>query len=65
MAEMKDRWMGRHTMPTIVLDAKTYKDRQKLGMPNPFMDQQIIICSMHFAASRIGTLMGDDEKETK
>jgi len=43
MAEMKDRWMGRHTMPTIVLDAKTYKDRQKLGMPNPFMDQQIII----------------------
>ena len=39
-------------LPSIVLDAKTYKDQQKLGIPNPFRDKQIIICSMHFAASR-------------
>jgi len=39
-------------LPSIVLDAKTYKDQQKLGVSTPFRDKQIIICSMHFAASR-------------
>ena len=39
-------------LPALVLDAKTYKGQQKQGVPNPFRDKQIIICSMHFAASR-------------
>jgi hypothetical protein len=39
-------------LQSIVLDAKTYKDQQKLGIPDPFRDKRIIICSMHFAAAR-------------
>ena len=55
-ASLRKQWAlelsEKFTLPSIVLDAKTYKSQQKLGMPNPFRDNQIIICSMHFAASR-------------
>jgi len=55
-ASLRKQWAlelsEKFNLPSIVLDAKTYKDQQKLGVPNPFMSNQIIICSMHFAASR-------------
>jgi superfamily II DNA or RNA helicase len=55
-ASLRKQWAlelsEKFNLPSIVLDAKTYKDQQKLGVPNPFRDKQIIICSMHFAASR-------------
>ena len=55
-ASLRKQWAlelsEKFNLPSIVLDAKTYKDHQKLGVPNPFRDKQIIICSMHFAASR-------------
>ena len=55
-ASLRKQWAlelsEKFNLPSIVLDAKTYKDQQKLGIPNPFRDKQIIICSMHFAASR-------------
>ncbi|WP_298996734.1 SNF2-related protein [uncultured Desulfovibrio sp.] len=55
-ASLRKQWAlelaEKFNLPSIVLDAKAYKDQQKLGVLNPFRDKQIIICSMHFAASR-------------
>lgn len=55
-ASLRKQWemelSEKFNLRSIVLDAKTYKDQQKLGRLNPFRDRQIIICSMHFAASR-------------
>lgn len=39
-------------LPTLVLDAKTYRQVQKNGHPNPFISDSVVICSMHFASSR-------------
>ncbi len=55
-ASLRKQWAlelsEKFNLSSIVLDAKTYKNQQKQGIPNPFRDNQIIICSMHFAASR-------------
>jgi len=39
-------------LPTFVLDAKTYRQATKNGNPNPFFQEGVAICSMHFASSR-------------
>lgn len=39
-------------LPTIVLDAKTYRQIQSEGNPNPFSQKAVVICSMHFASRR-------------
>lgn len=39
-------------LPTLVLDAKTYREEVRNGCPNPFMSDHIIICSIHFASTR-------------
>lgn len=39
-------------LPTAVLDAKTYREAQTEGNPTPFITEQVVICSMHFASSR-------------
>lgn len=39
-------------LPTLVLDAKTYREQIRNGSPNPFTNDRIVICSLHFASSR-------------
>lgn len=39
-------------LPTFVLDAKTYREQVREGNLSPFMNERIVICSMHFASSR-------------
>ena len=39
-------------LPTSILDAKTYRRLVSDGNPSPFMQDRIVICSMHFASSR-------------
>lgn len=39
-------------LPTFVLDAKTYRAQIREGNPNPFMNNCIVICSVHFASRR-------------
>lgn len=55
-ASLRKQWAielsDKFNLPNIVLDAKTYRDQQKNSNPNPFRDNRIIICSMHYAASR-------------
>lgn len=43
-------------LPTLVLDASTYRQVQREGNPNPFLADDIIICSMHFASRRAGEI---------
>lgn len=59
-ASLRKQWQlelaEKFNLPSIVLDAKTYKDQQKLGVSDPFRNKQIVICSMHFAASHANEL---------
>ena len=55
-ASLRKQWAielaEKFNLPVMVLDTKTLREQQKAGIPNPFRDKHIIICSMHFAASR-------------
>jgi superfamily II DNA or RNA helicase len=55
-ASLRKQWAlelsEKFNLPVIVLDAKTFKSQQKIGIPNPFRDNRIIICSMHYAAGK-------------
>jgi len=55
-ASLRKQWSlelsEKFNLPSIILDAKTFKDQQKSGFSNPFRDNKIIICSMHFASGR-------------
>ena len=39
-------------LPTVVLDAKAYRQLASDGNPSPFLQDRIVICSVHFASSR-------------
>ena len=39
-------------VPAFVLDAKTYRQVQRDGHPNPFISDSVVVCSMHFASTR-------------
>ena len=55
-ASIRKQWaleLGeKFNLPTTVLDAKTYRETQKAGNPDPFQDSRVVICSMHFASQR-------------
>lgn len=55
-ASLRKQWAveleEKFNLPSQILDAKTYRDSQKAGNPNPFDARKIIICSMHFVASK-------------
>ena len=55
-ASLRKQWSlelsEKFNLPSMILDAKIYKEQQRNGTPNPFRDNRIIICSMHYAASR-------------
>jgi superfamily II DNA or RNA helicase len=55
-ASLRKQWAlelsEKFNLPSLVLDSKTFKEQQKNGSPNPFREQGIIICSMHYASSK-------------
>jgi len=55
-ASIRKQWAleltEKFNLPVIVLDAKTYREAQKAGNPDPFQDDRVIICSMHYASRR-------------
>lgn len=55
-ASLRKQWAveleEKFNLPTQILDAKTYKEIQKNGVPNPFDMRKVMICSMHFIASK-------------
>jgi SNF2 family DNA or RNA helicase len=56
-ASLRKQWAlelsDKFNLPSLVLDAKIFRDRQKNGHSDPFNDDGIIICSMHYAASKV------------
>lgn len=61
-ASLRKQWAmelaEKFNLPSMVLDAKTYREQQRGGNSNPFRDKRVIICSMHYAANH-----ADDLKE--
>lgn len=55
-ASLRKQWAielnEKFNLPSEVIDAKTYKDIQKSGIANPFRNNSIIICSMHYAGRK-------------
>ena len=55
-ASLRKQWAveleEKFNLPSQILDAKTYRDSQNNGNPNPFEERKILICSMHFVASK-------------
>ena len=55
-ASLRKQWAleltEKFNLPCVVLDAKIFKAQQKNGTPNPFRDNKVIICSMHYVSSK-------------
>ncbi|MDA3823034.1 MAG: SNF2-related protein, partial [Bacteroidales bacterium] len=55
-ASLRKQWAieleEKFNLQSIILDSKVYKQQLKAGQSSPFRDKQIIICSIHFAASK-------------
>jgi superfamily II DNA/RNA helicase len=55
-ASIRKQWAlelsEKFNLPSVVIDAKNYRDMQKSGIANPFRHSSIIICSMHYASSK-------------
>lgn len=54
-ASLRKQWelelVEKFNVPATVIDAKAYRIAQNNGNPSPFIDNSIIICSMHYASS--------------
>ncbi len=44
-------------LPSIILEAKSFKEAEARGIRNPFVHDDIVICSYHFASRQYETLM--------
>jgi hypothetical protein len=55
-ASLRKQWAlelaEKFNLPSIVLDAKTFNTQIRAGAANPFRDNRIIICSIHYASSK-------------
>ena len=53
-AALRRQWMQelqeKFNLPSVILDAKTFKDFQKQGIENPLAQQKVVIMSYHYAA---------------
>jgi superfamily II DNA or RNA helicase len=54
-ASLRKQWslelVEKFNLPSVILDARTFKEMQKAGIPNPFRQDAIIITSLHYAAA--------------
>lgn len=55
-ASIRKQWAlelsEKFNLPTVIVDAKEYRDRQARGVSSPFEADAIVITSMHFASAR-------------
>ena len=55
-ASLRKQWSAelaeKFHLPSLILDAKTFRDQQKNGISNPFQFGGVIICSMHYASGQ-------------
>ncbi|HRH98907.1 MAG TPA: SNF2-related protein, partial [Prosthecobacter sp.] len=54
-ASLRKQWglelSEKFNLPSVILDAKTFREMQKADIPNPFRQEAIIITSLHYAAA--------------
>lgn len=54
-ASLRKQWSleltEKFNLPNIVLDARTYRQAQAVGKPNPFDDDRVLITSLNFAST--------------
>ncbi len=57
-ASIRKQWAlelaEKFNLPAKVIDARAYRQAQAVGNPAPFLDDSIVICSMHYASARSG-----------
>jgi len=55
-ASIRKQWAielsEKFNLPAVVLDAKTHREQVKNGNPDPFKNNAIVVCSMHFAGAK-------------
>ena len=55
-ASIRKQWAlelaEKFNLPTVILDAKEYRERQARGLSNPFEADEIVVTSTHFASGR-------------
>jgi hypothetical protein len=55
-ASLRKQWnlelTEKFNLPSVVLDARAFREEQKTGVMNPFQNSQIVICSMHYASGK-------------
>lgn len=53
-ASIRKQWAlelaEKFNLPTVILDAKEYRERKARGLSNPFEANEIVVTSMHFAS---------------
>ncbi len=59
-ASIRKQWAlelaEKFNLPTVILDAKEYRERQARGMFNPFEAEEVVVTSTHFASARAADL---------
>jgi superfamily II DNA/RNA helicase len=54
-ASIRKQWAlelsEKFNLPTVILDAKEYRERQARGLTNPFEADEVVVTSMHFAST--------------
>jgi hypothetical protein len=57
-ASLRKQWAlelaEKFNLPTVILDAKEYREQQARGLSNPFEADEVVVTSMHFASARAG-----------
>lgn len=55
-ASLRKQWAlelaEKFNLPARVVDAKAFREAQAAGNPSPFLDECVVICSMHYASQR-------------
>jgi hypothetical protein len=53
-ASLRKQWslelLEKFNLPSVILDSHSYRESQKSGHASPFQQNQIVICSYHYAA---------------
>jgi hypothetical protein len=53
-ASLRKQWslelLEKFNLPSVILDSHSYREFQKAGQSSPFQQNQIVICSYHYAA---------------
>ncbi len=59
-ASIRKQWAlelaEKFNLPSVILDAKEYREREARGQANPFEADEVVVTSMHFASARASNI---------